>query len=160
MDLKLIGLLALILFAAIAILKKPVRGSKISYRISGPLFSPAERSFLGVLMQAIPTNNLVMGKVRVADIITPEKGLTRSDWQSAFNKISSKHFDYVICDRSTLKVISVIELNDKSHKKKKRADRDVFLREACISAGLRFLEFEAKANYSVNEVSQMLADGH
>ena len=110
-------------------------------------------------MQAVPAETVVMGKIRVADIISPVKGLDNSERQTAQNKISSKHFDYVICDRSTFEVISVVELNDKSHKRKKRVDRDVFLREACASAGLRLLEFEAKASYSVGEVRNQLADG-
>lgn len=149
-------LLALLL---LAILNKPAPTSAVGYRLNGPLFSPAERSFIGVLSQTVPDETIVMGKVRVADVITPEKGTTRSKWQSAFNKISAKHFDYVVCDRLTFKVISVIELNDKSHKKKKRTDRDVFLREACASAGLRLFEFEAKASYSVVDVRKKLSDG-
>ena len=161
MNIQLIGLIVLVLVVLVmfAVLKKPAASSKSLYRLNGPLFSPAERSFLGVLMQAVPDETIVMGKVRVADVITPIKGLDRSKWQIAFNKISAKHFDFVVCDRSTLKVISVVELNDKSHKQKKRADRDAFLREACASAGLRLLEFEAKARYSVVEVRNQFADG-
>ncbi len=159
---QLIGLLvlvlvALLLMAVVAVLMKPAASSQSLYRLNGPLFSPAERSFLGVLMQAVPDEAIVMGKVRVADVLTPVKGLERSKWQTAFNKISAKHFDYVVCDRSTLKVLSVVELNDKSHKAKKRIERDAFLREACSSAGLRLLEFEAKASYSVAEVRNQLA---
>ena len=162
MSLQLIGLLvlvlvALLLMAVVSVLMKPA-SSKSLYRLNGPLFSPAERSFLGVLMQAVPDETIVMGKVRVADVITTVKGLGNSERQSAFNKISAKHFDYVVCDRSTLKVLSVVELNDKSHKAKKRAERDAFLREACASAGLRLLEFEAKASYSVAEVRNRLAE--
>lgn len=151
-------LVALLLLAVLATLKKSATSSKTGYRLNGTLFSPAERSFLGVLMQAVPEENIVMGKVRVADVITPQKGLDKSKWQTAFNKISAKHFDYVICDRATLKVVSVIELNDKSHKGKKRADRDAFLREACSSAELRLFEFNAKASYSVVDVRKKLTD--
>ena len=154
----IVVLAALLLLAALGKLKIPTPSSSAGYRLSGPLFSPAERSFLGVLNQAVPDENLVLGKVRVADVITPEKGLSRPRWQSAFNRISAKHFDFVVCDRATLKVLSAVELHDKSHKKKKRADRDSFLREACSSAGLRLFEFDAKPSYSVVEVRKQLAD--
>ena len=149
---------AIFVFATLGKLKIPSPASSVRYSLNGPLFSPAERSFLGVLTQAVPDEHLVLGKVRVADVITPEKGLSRPKWQSAFNRISSKHFDYVVCDRATLKVLSVIELNDRSHKGKKRANRDAFLREACSSAGLRLYEFNAKPSYSVVEVRMRLAD--
>jgi hypothetical protein len=151
-------LAAVVVLLALGKLKIPTPSSSAGYRLNGPLFSPAERSFLGVLIQAVPDESLVLGKVRVADVITPEKGLSRPKWQSAFNRISAKHFDYVVCDRATLRVLSAVELNDKSHKGKKRADRDAFLREACSSAGLRLFEFDAKPSYSVVEVRRQLAD--
>ena len=153
----IIVLAAILLFVVLGKSKILTLSSSAAYRLNGTLFSPAERSFFGVLSQAVPDENLVLGKVRVADIITPQKGLSRSRWQSAFNRISAKHFDYIICDRATLKVLSAVELNDKSHKGKKRADRDAFLREACSSAGLRLFEFEAKSSYSVVEVRKQLA---
>jgi hypothetical protein len=162
MDISVIVILLLVAGVALAVLGKfikPAPSSSVGYRLNGQLFSPAERSFFGVLKQAVPDECLVLGKVRVADVITPERGLTRSKWQTAFNKISAKHFDYVVCDKATLKVLSAVELNDKSHKGKKRIDRDAFLRDACSSAGLRLLEFDAKSSYSVVDVRERLAAG-
>ena len=150
-------LATVMVLVALGKIKIPPQSSSAGYRLNGPLFSPAERSFLGVLVQAVPDESLVLGKVRVADVITPEKGLSRPKWQSAFNRISAKHFDYVVCDRATLRVLSAVELNDKSHKWKKRVDRDAFLREACTSAGLHLIEFDAKPSYSVVEVRRQLA---
>ena len=60
----------------------------------------------------------------------------RSAWQTAFNKISGKHFDFVLADFGTLAVKVVIELNDKSHRSGKRAVRDEFIRDACADAEL------------------------
>ena len=67
------------------------------YQLIGPLFTPAERSFLGALHLACDDKTVVFGKVRIADILKPNKRLNRSQWQTAFNKISSKHFDFVVC---------------------------------------------------------------
>ena len=66
------------------------------YQSSGVLFTPAERSFHGVLEQSLGGSAKVLGKVRVADVITPIKGLSRGEWQKAFNKISANHFDFVL----------------------------------------------------------------
>jgi len=55
------------------------------------LFSPAERSFLGVLEQAIGEKYQIFGKVRVADIVEPQRGLDNSRRHKAFNRISAKH---------------------------------------------------------------------
>ncbi len=150
-------LLALFILVVFAILAKH-RGSTetFSYEKNEPLFSPPERSFFGVLNQAVQGQAVVFGKMRVADVLRPPKGLGRSNWQKAFNRISSKHFDYVICTPDTLSVLAVIELDDKSNAKGKRAERDHFLECACSNAGLPLYRFKAAATYSINEVRNVL----
>ena len=120
------------------------------------LFTPAERSFLGVLNQAIEDNAFVFGKVRVADVLKPSKGTSRKIWQTAFNKINSKHFDFVLCDKKDLSVLCAIELNDKSHNSKKRKDRDAFLTAACESAMLPLIQIPAQAAYNIDAIRQTL----
>ena len=138
-------------------LKQGVATSKLGYKKLGTLFSPAERSFFGVLSQAVGEHALVFGKVRVADVITPEKGMSRSEWQRSFNKISAKHFDYLLCDKKDLSVLCVIELNDKSHNSKKRQERDAFLVSACESADLKLVQITAKATYRITEIQKLLS---
>lgn len=99
---------------------------------------------------------VIFGKVRVADILSPAKGQSRSNWQKAFNRISVKHFDFVICSPDTLYVQSVVELDDKSHAKGKRADRDRFIESACDSAGVTLHRVKAASAYNVAEVRAML----
>ena len=148
----------LILVFVIAILKRPKQQetSYPQYRIKKKLFTSAERSFLGVLSKAVGQKFTILGKIRIADILTPTKTINRSAWQSAFNKINAKHFDYVLCDPDTLSVHCVIELNDKSHKEIHRAKRDEFVREICKSAGLRLIEVQAKRSYSINEIENLI----
>ena len=120
------------------------------------LFSPAERSFLGVLTRAIEDNGIIFGKVRVADVITPISGLSRNRWQALFNKISGKHFDFVVCDKDDLSILCAIELDDKSHNTKSRKIRDEFLKSACNSANLPLIQIPAKSAYNIDEIRQIL----
>jgi hypothetical protein len=126
------------------------------YRIRGPLLTKAERSFFGVLGQAVGDTYTVFAKVRVADVLAPEKGTPKKEWRSAFNRISAKHFDFVFCDPGSLSVECVLELNDKSHARSNRAKRDAFVREACDGAGLRLIEVDAKAAYSIQDLRALL----
>ena len=154
--------LALIVIILITIIflkasKKSVSSSQQhSYNKIDSLFTPAERSFLGVLNQAIEDNAFVFGKVRVADVLKPSKDVARKQWQSTFNKINSKHFDFVLCDKGNLSVLCVIELNDKSHNSKKRKDRDEFLTSACESAKLPLIQIPAQSAYNIDEIRQTL----
>lgn len=131
-----------------------------AYQQKANLFSNAERSFLGVLDLAVGNEYRILGKVRVADILSPQKGMTRNNWQSAFNKISAKHFDYVLCCKKTLKVVSVIELDDKTHSKASVKSRDQFLNHACETANLKLIRFPAKSAYEVSEVKNRVMAIH
>ena len=123
-----------------------------SYRKLPALFTKSERSFVGLLDQAIGDEYRIFGKVRVADVLAPQKGMSRKNWRIEFNKISAKHFDYVLCNKSDLSVVAVIELDDKSHNSKRSKARDSFLEKACSSADLTLIRFPAKASYQVQAV--------
>lgn len=127
------------------------------YQQAGPLFTPAERSFLGVLDQVVAGRARVFGKVRVGDVLSPRKGLQRGASSTARNKIDRKHFDFVLCDPSDLSVICVIELDDKSHRAKSRQERDDLLLGACEAAGISMIQVPAKAAYTISAVAEIFS---
>jgi len=126
------------------------------YELRGPLFTPAERSFYGALNLACESQALIFGKVRIADILKPIKGLNRSEWQTAFNKISAKHFDFVLCNPNDLSILAVVELDDKTHSQQKQIKRDEFVELACETAQLKLHRFKASASYSVEEIKSKI----
>lgn len=128
--------------------------TKYTYKKHNSLFSKAERSFLGVLEQALPEPYRAFGKVRVADVITPQKSASQKTWLQAFNRISAKHFDYVICNKNDLSVVAVIELDDKSHSKSSTKKRDEFLNHACETADLPIMRVKAKKAYTTTEITE------
>ncbi|MEE2604237.1 MAG: DUF2726 domain-containing protein [Pseudomonadota bacterium] len=140
--------------AVLALLKSPTGPTSFTYRRKPCLLSKAERSFYGVLTQAVAGKALIFSKVRVADVITPQQGLTRSNWQRAFNKISAKHVDFLLCDPQDCAVKLAIELDDASHGSAKRQKRDAFLEQACESAGLPLLRIRAARGYGVADIRQ------
>ncbi|MDJ0709575.1 MAG: DUF2726 domain-containing protein [Woeseiaceae bacterium] len=162
MDPLILILIAVGVFVLLALLrsgsKRKAVGPPRNYELRRGLFTRAERSFLGVLDQAVGNDYRVFGKVRVADVLKVSREVPKAGWQAAFNKINGKHFDFVLADPATLDVKVVIELNDKSHRSEKRAARDQFIRETCAGADLRLIEVEAKRAYSVAEVRELLKE--
>lgn len=122
------------------------------------LFSPAERSFFGVLEQAVGGELKVLGKVRLGDLIQPVKGLSQSERTKSRNRIQQKHIDFVLCRPDTLEVVGLVELDDASHGRKDRADRDDFVDKALASAGVPVLHFPVRKAYAVAEVRTKLAE--
>lgn len=121
--------------------------ASFSYKRQSALFSPAERSFLGVLEQVLGSDYRVFGKVRIADLIKPENGAGR---RNALNRIVGKHVDFVVCNATDLSIIGVIELDDKSHNQDSRQKRDAFVDRAFASAGILITRFPARAAYSLS----------
>jgi len=134
--------------------KKAGSGSKVGfpYVPAKALFSPAERSFLGVLDQAVGPEHRVFGKVRVADLASVKPGLGTSPRQGAINRVAAKHFDFVVFRASDLSVVCAVELNDSSHVGKRAQARDELLRNVCEAIGLPLFQVPAKRAYSVQEL--------
>jgi hypothetical protein len=157
MDWPWIAAIAIILFVVLRIFfagKGDAKRARL-FRQRKALFTPAERSFLGVLDQANAGRYRVFGKVRIADVLTPVTGLDKSAWRSAFNRISAKHFDFVLCDPHTLDVKAVIELNDKSHSSNLRIERDELVARACADAGLAFRVVKTQRSYASAAIRQV-----
>lgn len=138
--------------------KKPIKFDALSFTSRGQLFTPAERSFLAVLEQALDGRYRVFGKVRLGDIVQPGRGLSISNRTTASNKINQKHVDFVVCNASDLVVIGVVELDDKSHALEKRVARDEFVDHALTSALIPIARFQVKKGYVLQEVRAKLAD--
>lgn len=112
----------------------------------------AERSFYGVLVQEASSDYLVFPKVRIADVLNPVKGMGKSGRQSAFNAISSKHFDFLLCDPSDCSVRLAVELDDASHDAERSRKRDRLVNQACESAGLPLLRVKAARSYAAPDI--------
>ena len=97
----------------------------LPYRLSRRFLSPAELSFYRVLVQVIPEDTVVAVKPRLGDVRFVSRG---SSGRWAFqNKIQSKHVDFLVCDAKTMTPRLAIELDDKSHERADRMERDEFV---------------------------------
>jgi hypothetical protein len=153
-------IVVVILVAAALLLKARSKRepAEYPYQKADSLFSPAERSFLGVLERAVGDECKVLGKIRLADILSPSKGLSRSGWQKAFNRIAAKHVDFALCAKDDLSLLCAIELDDNSHKKSERKSRDDFLEKALSAAAIPFIRFAVRASYNLQEVRSQIAE--
>ena len=149
-----VGLLLVVAVLSALVGRRP---SDYPYEPYDSLLSPAERSFFGVLQQALQGEFTPVAKVRLVDILQVQRGLSAQRRAAAFNRVSSKHADFVICASDTFRVIGVIELDDKSHRGESRQRRDQFLDAALAAAGIPVLHVPAQRSYSIQDVRNRLA---
>ncbi len=158
MELLLLAALAYIVYLLLSRFNATSNKLQVLYRRRPYLLSKAERSFYGVLIQAVNGNALVFSKVRVADVLAPVKGLNRSNWQQSFNRISAKHFDFILCDPLDCSIKLAIELDDASHGSLQRQKRDAFLEKACESANLPLLRVKAARGYVITDIRHQIGE--
>lgn len=111
-----------------------------------------------MLEQAAGPTYRVFGKVRLADIIEVKGARDRSRRRSAFNRISSKHVDFVLTDPEDLSIVGAVELDDRSHQRKASRQRDQFVDRACQVAGIPLVRFPAKQAYTVSQVRRQILE--
>jgi hypothetical protein len=138
----IIGLVFVVGVVVLAVLKAKLAGGGAKagvYYLRKSLFSPAERSFLGVLEPNLPPGVRVFGKVRLEDILGVKAGLERGERQAARNRINRKHVDFLLVRSTDLAPVAGIELDDSSHEEEDRQQRDDFVDSVFASAGLPLL---------------------
>jgi len=121
--------------------------SKVEY-----FFTPAEKKFFDVLVEAAGNEVVVLSKCRVADLIDVDA----QKHFGPFNRIKSKHIDFVLVEKSDGALLCAIELDDKSHQRKKRVERDQFLDEVFAQVELPLFRFKVKREYSVADIHKGL----
>jgi hypothetical protein len=153
----LTAFLSLILLVPIWRFLRQKRPAASPYALHVSPFTPAETEFLRVLDRAVGERYRIFGKIRVADVISLRKDLDPRSYHIAFSRISAKHFDFVLCSRWDFSIVGVIELNDSSHLRHKRVQRDAFLVDICNAIGLPILIVRARRQYSAFKLRSVIA---
>lgn len=95
---------------------------RLPYEINETILTERERSFYRILKPVADKLELqICPKVRLADIVSIKKGT--KDWQKWFNKIRSKHVDFLLCDYD-MNIVLLLELDDSSHESERAKKND------------------------------------
>lgn len=120
------------------------------------LFSVAELKFFELLKEIIGDNYYIFPKVRICDIIEPKN---KGDY-SNFNRIKSKHVDFLLCTKNLITSKIIIELDDKSHNAPSRQDRDKFVDEIFANAEIPIVHIKVQYAYNKEDVTQKLQEAY
>jgi len=115
-------------------------------------FTPTEKKFFDVLVEAVGDEVVVFSQCRVADLIDVDS----KKHFGAFNRIKSKHIDFVLVEKVSAALLCAIELDDKSHARKDRVKRDKFLDQVFAQVELPLFRFRAQNEYSVADIRKGL----
>ncbi len=136
-------------------LKRSQKTSKeLPYRLRDDFLSPTEFSFYKVLSSLVGSQLTIQSKVRLADVFFVARP---NENMAYFSKIAQKHLDFLVCDSVTMKPLFGVELDDSSHKRNDRQERDEFIESVCKVAGLPLLRLAAQREYNSREIAAQIA---
>ena len=143
-----------ILVALIMLMRIWAAPTRLPYEARGQLVTKSELRFYKSLDKAVQDDFQIFAMVRIADLLRVEKGhRQRRHW---LNKILAKHIDFVLCDPGSLEPLVCIELDDPSHQRPDRIERDIFVNRAFESAGLPLLRIPTEPSYRSREIRELI----
>ena len=122
------------------------------YASKGILLSNAETSFFHVLRSMTKDYLAIFPHVALRDLVTV---IDQTNYYTHYNKIDRKQVDFVLCNPKTLKPVFVIELDDSSHNRPDRKERDVFVEEVLANAKIPLVRVPVQYNYDQKQLGEM-----
>ena len=118
------------------------------------IFKADEKAFFRTMKDAVGGEYEIFGKIRVTDIIVPKKGASAHAVKKAFNSIEDCYFDFVLCEKTNLAVVCVVQLQDKTHSVRQN-EKDTLI-PICENLGLPLVRFAITTDYSAGEIQEKL----
>lgn len=110
---------------------------QLPYKVKPSILTSHEQTYFKQLESQYGATHYIFCQVALDRIINTTD---QKNFYTYWNKINKKSIDFVLVEKQTLNTVKLIELNDKTHNYKKRAERDTFLKQVCNTAGVE-LEF-------------------
>lgn len=162
MNIYILAGIVIVLFIALAILKAVVEGGeereKPKYRYTRKQFflTRAEHEFYDALIAAIGDKYHVFAQVHLPTIL--DNKVKGQDWRAALAHINRKSVDFVLCDKAYISPKLAIELDDKSHERPDRQERDKEVERILADAGLPLLRIENKGHFDPIDLAQRISE--
>jgi very-short-patch-repair endonuclease len=128
---------------------------KLPYAKRDDFLSPSEMSFYKVLTQTLGDEFIICPKVGLKDVFFV-KSRDNREFTIYNNKISRKHVDFLLCRPDKMEPVLGIELDDSSHRREDRLERDIFVDDVFNAAGLPLVRFRNKQSYALSEIREKI----
>lgn len=156
---KLIILLVIIIAAAalIEFFRKgdgPVGPKGYAYKRKPFFLSRAEHECHDALVQAVGGDYLIFAQVHLPTIV--DHKVTGQNWRGAFSHINGKSVDFVLCDRSYIAPKLAIELDDQTHERSDRQDRDQEVERILKASGVPLLRLGNHGRFDPSDLAQKI----
>ena len=112
------------------------------YKRKQRFLTPSEHKLCDALTEAVGDRYYVFPQVHLASLV--DEKIVGQSWLGAFRHIDEKSVDFVLCDRKDCAPKLAIELDDPSHLRPDRQERDREVERVLKSAGLPLLRLKGR----------------
>ncbi len=116
---------------------------------SKPLLTDNELEFFNRLARALP-RYYIFPQVALGAIMDVNSQLPAQQRRAIRARFDRKIADFIICEPRTLKVLAIIELDDRTHDPRRDRERDAITE----AAGIRTLRYSSREKPSVAEIAK------
>ena len=124
------------------------------YKAKQYFFSNAEASFYHFLKKMLEENMIIFPHVALRDLVSIS-GIEKSSFYKFYNQIDRKQVDFLLVDPKSLKPMLVIELDDSSHQRADRINRDEFVEKVLSTANMPIARVPVKQSYDAKELTEL-----
>lgn len=128
----------------------------LPYKKRDDFLSASELSFYRALSLFLENKATICPKVAVKEIVFIGSGVGKN-YMKFFNRISQKHVDFVLCDVRTMQVICVVELDDLSHQREARKQRDAFIDLVFATSQIPIFHIKAQNGDTKEDFKEILS---
>jgi len=127
-------------------------GEDMPYRPRRSLLTQGELAFYRVLRDVVGDRYGIAIKPRLADVLL----CPAAKWRTRHGaRVAQRHVDFVLYDLETAAIALAIELDDRSHERRKR--RDAFLDRVLAVTRVKLVRVKAARHYERSELERVIA---
>ena len=141
-----------------SVVEETEEGDEGRYNLNKSLVTPTEQEFLKVLEQAVGESYRIVPQVPLSGIVKPKDSSYHYTNYHDFNRISAKKIDFVLYDKINWTPRLAIELDDRSHLKWKRIQRDMFVNDVMKGVGLPILHVPVSYEYEIEGLKEQISE--
>jgi hypothetical protein len=133
-----------------------IKKSQYKYYAKSYVMTSRENDCFKILNEIFSSKWFVVPQVHLSALL--DYRVKGQNWNAAFRHINGKSVDFVLIGKESYKVICVIELDDSTHSKPDRIERDVEIERMFKEAGIPLARISKFESMTKPEIAKVVTD--
>lgn len=130
------------------------RRPRYRYRARRSVMTRREEWFFRVLQEALGRDYLIFPQIHISSLL--DERIKGQNWAAARGQTNGKSVDYVIVDARTLAVFCAVELDDPTHDRPERVERDRQVEAMFADAGVPLARFREPEGMDPRDIRERI----